>query len=434
MAQERGFSFVSPPYQRCPQCGAEAFGRLWVQPRSYVRKCDACGFTGTFDLPEIRKVLIYLDQFAISGMMKALNPEDPGHERARSEGWFELFEKLDRLSKLQLVVCPESPAHEAESLLYGRGFAELRRLYQLLSHGVRFQDPEQIIGRQLYRHAVDWIAGKATGPLELLEGDAITGRPHAWTDTMQIGVRFPVGEDEIAESRRRREAGAELLEPVFRRWQGEADRRFEDWYKEELDAWPQFVWADFLQSTGRLFEAMRGSGELDIDDLLPRTGSRELVYILMETFTESGVPEGQTLDRVRDLLFSGTLDRLPRLRISSLLWAGVAHEAAHGGRERPPNRGMITDVGVVSSVLPYCDAVMVDGEIRHLLLLGPVRERLGFDPHLFSKSTLPAMLEYLDDIERQAPAELITTVVELYGEPEAFVTIFEGPKERRPRA
>ena len=93
---------------------------------------------------------------------------------------------------------------------------------------------------------------------------------------------------------------------------------------------------------------------------------------------------------------------------------------------------MITDVGVVSSVLPCCDAVMVDGEIRHLLQLGPVRERLGFDTRVFSKSTLPGMLEYLDDVERQASPDLITTVVYLYGEPEAFVTLFEGRGERRP--
>lgn len=130
MTRERGFSFVSPPYVTCPRCGSELFGRLWVQARSYVRKCDECRFTARYDLPEIRKTMIYLDQFAISGMMKALNPQDPRHEQARSEGWLDLFEKLDRLSKLQLVVCPESPAHEVESLLYKPGFAELRRLYE----------------------------------------------------------------------------------------------------------------------------------------------------------------------------------------------------------------------------------------------------------------------------------------------------------------
>jgi hypothetical protein len=77
---------------------------------------------------------------------------------------------------------------------------------------------------------------------------------------------------------------------------------------------------------------------------------------------------------------------------------------------------------------------MVDGEIRHLLQLGPVRERLGFQTRVFSKSSLPGMLEYLDGVERQAPADVITMAVDLYGEPEVFVTIFEGRGEGRPRA
>jgi hypothetical protein len=58
---------------------------------------------------------------------------------------------------------------------------------------------------------------------------------------------------------------------------------------------------------------MWGTRELDMDDLLPPTRSRELVYTLMETLMDSGVPEGEALDRVHDLLFSRTLDRLPRL-------------------------------------------------------------------------------------------------------------------------
>jgi hypothetical protein len=290
MSDERSFSFVSPPYAMCPQCGAELFGRLWVRPRSYVRKYDQCGFTRSYDLPGITKKLLYLDQFAISGMMKALNPDDPGQEQARSQGWLELFEKLDRLTKLQLIVCPESPAHEVESLLYRSGFAKLRRLYELLSRDVTFLDPEEIAGRQLCRHAVDWIADNAEGPLELHERDAMKGQPHAWTDTIQISVHFPLNEEEIEESRRHRQSGAEGLEPVFRRWQGEGDRHFEDWYREDLEAWPRFVWGDFLRSTGRLLAGLEGMRQLDMEDLFPRTRSRELVFLLEKTFVRRASP------------------------------------------------------------------------------------------------------------------------------------------------
>lgn len=287
-----------------------------------------------------------------------------------------------------------------------------------------FHDPDQIVGRQLYRHASDWIAGKAEGPLVLLDHDAMEGQPHAWTDTIQISVHFPIAEEEIEESRLRREEGATSLEPVFRRWQQEADRHFEDWYREELEGWPQFVWADFLRSTGRLLAGLKGMRQLDTEDLLPRTRSRELVFVLAETLKNSGVPDEEAIDRVHELLFSGTLDRVPRLRISSLLWAAMAHQAGHGGRQQRPNRGMMTDVGVVSSVLPYCDAVLVDNEVRVLLELGPVRERLGFDMRVFSMRTIGDLLDYLDEVERQAPGHMIETAVGLYGEPKAYLSIF----------
>lgn len=125
--------FIGPPYQDCPSCGSDRFGRLWVQAQAVVRKCAACGFSARTELPQIQKKLIYLDQFAISNMMKALDQKHPANKQARDQGWLSLFERLDRLTKLQLTVCPESPAHEIESSLHGPGFQQLQRLYETLA-------------------------------------------------------------------------------------------------------------------------------------------------------------------------------------------------------------------------------------------------------------------------------------------------------------
>jgi Zn ribbon nucleic-acid-binding protein len=61
------FSWVSTPFEICPACGDQTFGRLWVQRHSYVRKCENCGHRARIELPELRKTIVYLDQFAISG-------------------------------------------------------------------------------------------------------------------------------------------------------------------------------------------------------------------------------------------------------------------------------------------------------------------------------------------------------------------------------
>jgi hypothetical protein len=106
--------FIRPPYITCPNCGAEVqFGVLMIG-WGYTRRCRECWFTERYDLPEIRKRVIYLDQMAISDMMKALNPACPAYERV-DPFWRELFEKLDVLKKLQVIVCPDSATHRAES-------------------------------------------------------------------------------------------------------------------------------------------------------------------------------------------------------------------------------------------------------------------------------------------------------------------------------
>jgi len=72
--------------------------------RHYVRRCIKCWFDQSFPLPALNKRIIYLDQFVISNMMKELDPSNKN-----TNGFYRsLFERLDRLSKLQLLVCPES--------------------------------------------------------------------------------------------------------------------------------------------------------------------------------------------------------------------------------------------------------------------------------------------------------------------------------------
>jgi hypothetical protein len=186
------------------------------------------------------------------------------------------------------------------------------------------------------------------------------------------------------------------------------------------------VWSDFLERTGRLLADMEGRRELDAEDIFPGTRSREMVQVLLDAFARAGIAAEDGLERVRDFLFSGTLDRVPRIRIESLLWAGVAHQAAHG-RRRPPNRGMMLDVTMVSSVLPYCDAILVDAEIRSLLEMGPVRDRVGFPTLVFSKSTMGGLLDFLDSVERDAPGVVVSTAVSVYGEPDPYMTILDTP-------
>jgi hypothetical protein len=113
---------ISPPYIKCPNCGKNSFGVLIVNPHSYIRRCKDCHFpfkdsrSAVFPLPELSKKLIYIDQFAVSNMMKAINPKTRAHKKGSiDQFWQILFEKLYRLSNLQLIICPASSFHFQES-------------------------------------------------------------------------------------------------------------------------------------------------------------------------------------------------------------------------------------------------------------------------------------------------------------------------------
>ena len=92
-----------------------------------------------FPLPGLSRKVVYIDQFAISNMMKTLNRAHGHHARdADDPFWRRLFERLDRLVQLQLVICPFSEVHTNESVVSPDG-AALRAMYERLSLLVGFE-------------------------------------------------------------------------------------------------------------------------------------------------------------------------------------------------------------------------------------------------------------------------------------------------------
>ena len=109
-------------------------------------------------LPPHQKKVIYVDQFAISDMMKAVNVQAKAHKRV-DPFWLEVFELLERACKLQFAVCPSSPVHRDESLV-SKDFKLLKRMYEQLSNGVTFRHHNQIEQMQTNAALVAWLDGR----------------------------------------------------------------------------------------------------------------------------------------------------------------------------------------------------------------------------------------------------------------------------------
>src|SRR5258708_20523627 len=187
---------ISGPFIICPQCSQQSFGVSYIRGTEYARRCKRteCWHTETFPLWPLEKKIVYIDQFAISNMMKALNPSVKGHERTKLEPiWLDLFETLDHICKLQLVVCPDSEEHLKESLL-SRFNEPLKRIYELLSDGVSFQRAEKIEQIQIGELAQQWIKGEK---LECTTDPRSVTSPglHDWSSRYNItinGARYDV--------------------------------------------------------------------------------------------------------------------------------------------------------------------------------------------------------------------------------------------------
>lgn len=109
--------FIGKPFIVCPKCKKQdSYGLLMVNPSSYTKRCKECWYSKNYLLPQLNKKVIYLDQFVISNMMKAIN-DQLGKKEKVDKVYLKLFEELDKAVKLQLVICPDSTYHREESLL-----------------------------------------------------------------------------------------------------------------------------------------------------------------------------------------------------------------------------------------------------------------------------------------------------------------------------
>ena len=106
---------MTGPFIECPSCHSEEYGVQMIGGKGYSRRCRACSHSSYHELPLLRKKILFLDQMAASNMMFAINPQTKQNREGRVQPvWRELFEKLDVLTRLQVVLCPEGPRQERE--------------------------------------------------------------------------------------------------------------------------------------------------------------------------------------------------------------------------------------------------------------------------------------------------------------------------------
>ena len=416
--------FIAPPFQACPQCHRESFGVLMIPGQHYVRRCRECRHTARIQLPPIRKTVIYLDQFAISNMMLALNPATDAHRARRVDpAWLQLFRRLDHVAKVQLVVCPDSGFHWDESLV-SPYYSALRRLYELLSGGATFRDASYIEQFQLIFAAKAWMSGQSAPGFDLHARDVVDGELDRWWEKFQITANMNIPPEWLDDLRCERDRAHEIMGEVFERWQQERPS-FEDVFSEEVRAYGQQLLRGYLQHLQRFHRVLTGQ-EAPSLELLGTPPVRTL-HEIRDALRESGVEEQDLWPKTAEFLASTALTHVPFLRLRCMLFAAVARKAA-AGQQRPPSRGFATDALMVSCLLPYCEAMLVDNGIAAYLAEQPlVSEVQRYGTQVFSFNTRDGFFGFLDRIEAGASPEHLEMVRTVYGPDwgQPFETVYQ---------
>lgn len=403
-------TLITGPFRHCPECGGRnQFGVLSVHAHHYVRRCRECRHSASEALPRLDKKILYLDQFALSRFVRVAATES--EPRAGDEFWNELFATVTRLVRLQLLLCPESEFHQDESLVSPM-YGPLRSMYVVLASGTHFRDHTTVWARQLAEDAKLWQAGRPSSPPVNVR-HALDGNLDGWSDRILVTARTDYSEERLDEMRRSRDETHAALASTFERWR-EGRRTFDEIVREEAMGWVSAVLDAYAGYYGRVV-AWQDGLETAPEELFPPSAVL-IVKGLEGAMAEAGVRPEQVLGSTLDYLSSGRVYEVPFLKIMSMLFAAAARKAM-AGQMRPPTRGFVTDVRVLSTVLPYCDAVLVDNECAAFLAERPLSSALAFGSKVFSLNQRDQLLEWLYDIELSASREHLALAAEVYGEP-----------------
>ena len=296
-------------------------------------------------------------------------------------------------------------------------------MYEQLSHGTTFYDSSTIHRFQVQQRFRQWLGLKDEhGDIDA--GDVIYGNPDAWQEKLIVSVDFKHTDEEVATIKKTRDATHEGITEIFARWRSEPKKKFAERFEEEGLAWGRVMMQKYVESIVKY-----GSGQTTMEDFAMSAMSDESVLITGLSMYLPHEPEKteENLRKMSAFLQSKEMLEVPFNRVSALLWAAIADQAANDATRKPPNKGIVNDIDMISTLLPYCDAMFIDRDMHGLLQYGPLKAELekNYQAKIFSASNKEAFLEYLDGIEKDADPKLLETIRGVYGEPKAYTTMYE---------
>jgi hypothetical protein len=383
-------ALVSKVIGDCPACGRkDGYGNINVSGNQLLRGCLSCRHLDHIPLPNLKKKVLYLDQFFYSHAFRGRNA---AFQRAK--------EKIQRLAHNQVLVAPYCNIHEDETHLWTPAQRDpLWKFIKQTSAGKHFRPEYEVKSRQLHRAFEAFLKG---GPAEQQTEakDALPSDLNQWDDYVWIDVgRFHLDPAIIRDGKK---ASTKELLDLFPVWAA-ALSTFEDDVHTELRGAANA----YLQLYATYF---RRIVEGDYDAIFDSPIDSQVVEALLRYGPDALCPL-ERMTRIRSFFVSEHYANVPVERISSQFFALLRQflrAGAFRSREKSEKRfgGFFYDVRFISTYAPYCDAMVLD-TLMHRWATDPRIDLPGrYGIKLFSRANWDAFLEYLDELEERITPEL----------------------------
>jgi len=373
-----------------------------VTDETCVRRCNNCDVSTTVKLPKPTKKLIYLDQNAISLIVKVPLQRAPPK-------WTEVRTALEQALQMEGIICPHSEFHESESLLDKKFATELRSIYQHFAHGKTFRTSYEIQLRQIDR-SLRRFASETEPEHEAWE-DILRRDPNVWTDNFYLTVNSGRLEG-VAKTTQQVKEQIRARLPDLNKAFKENRNSFEDQRILEIRQGARNILeiykleADRLRSCKNLHELVTAHMEGSIF-------SEHMRYVL-NFFAERGADSDAKWELAIRFLHSGQFSEMSYINISSAAWAGISRRVGLG--QQQVTASDFYDIPIISLYAPYCDAMLIDNAMRDLMTTNPVRDFLKLKTNFFSPNRLDEFISYIHDVIVDLPDEFTSVVRGVHGE------------------
>ncbi len=338
----------------CPACGGiDTFGNVSVSQGLLLRGSETCSHSEHFSLPEIRKKIIYLDQYFFSNAFKG-----------RDQRFIDAAQLVKEKTALQLLVAPYSSVHEDETHLWsghsGDDSKGLMKFIDMASRGHRFSPTYKVEETQIVK-AFSAFLNDETPFYSAQECDVIGGELHDWDGYIRASV---MGYNKNIASRQtlKTQAVGQLID-AFDGWRNSKTTFDDDVAIEMRDAAKGYT-EPYLIMLERLANG-------DYSAIIDSPVASGVCETMMYCFSNE-IPASDRFKWIKSFFESPHFMNIPCEYISCRMFAEIkkiVKQGAYRNKEKAINRlnGLFQDIEFISVYAPYCDAIVVDKPMAELV-------------------------------------------------------------------